>query len=162
VPKENWLDGIHLGMVTIRLAQQPALAGIKHSNRLEQVIARSQWKDGWGEAILLDDMDSVIEGTQSNLFVLKNGMLRTPDLSACGVVGVMRDYILANASRIGVATQIGRLTVADLEAADAILMCNSLIGIWPVKRFYGQEYENFKLSHKLLGLLRDDGVIPTH
>lgn len=159
-PESNWEDGITLGMVSIRLAHQPDLAGLKHGNRLEQIIARSQWEDGWQEAILLDQNESIIEATQSNIFIVKNNVLKTPDLTKCGVAGVMRDYILQNAARVELVPQVMTLTVPDVELADAVFVCNSLAGLWPVKRFYGREYENFKLSEKLQKLLREDGVVP--
>ena len=75
----NWEKGINLGLAQIKLSCQPVLAGIKHSNRLEQVIARSQWQPGWNEALMLDQHDQVIEGTHSNVYVIKNGVIKTPD-----------------------------------------------------------------------------------
>ena len=159
IPKSNWESGIVLGKARIRLAHQPDLAGLKHGNRLEQIIARSQWDEAWQEAILLDQNDYVIEATQANIFTLKNNILKTPDLKKCGVAGVMRDYILRNAARLGVIPQTDDLTVSDLELADAVFVCNSLIGAWPVKQFYRREYDNFELYKKLQKLLRDDGVI---
>ena len=160
--QQHWQTGIVLGTAEIRLAAQPVLAGIKHSNRLEQIIARSQWQTGWHEALLLDQQDSVIEGTQSNVFVVKSGVLGTPDLSQCGVAGVMRDHILQLADSVGVASEIVSLSQAELADADEIFMSNSLIGIWPVRRFGERDYRNFTTSHKLLKLLEKDGAIPTH
>ena len=162
LPMQHWQTGITLGTAEIRLAHQPALAGIKHANRLEQIIARSQWQAGWHEALLLDQQDRIIEGTQSNLFVVKAGILYTPDLSQCGVAGVMRNHLLALADSIGVASRIVSLSEADLIAADEIFMSNSLIGIWPVQGFRERVYSDFPLSHKLLKILEKNGAIPTH
>ena len=162
LPIQHWQTGILLGTAEIRLAAQPALAGIKHANRLEQIVARTQWHDGWHEALLLDQQDKVIEGTQSNVFVVKAGVLYTPDLSQCGVAGVMRNHILQLADSNGVQSRIVSLSEADLIGADEIFMSNSLIGIWPVKRFRERAYNDFRISHKLLKILEKNGAIPTH
>ena len=105
-PPAHWDCGIELGVAKIRLASQPALAGIKHGNRLEQVIGRSQWQDSWREALLLDQAGNVIEGTQSNVFIVKAGQLLTPSLENAGVAGVMRSFILSNAYKLGLNTEI--------------------------------------------------------
>ena len=161
LPASHWQNGIELGIADIRLAAQPALAGIKHGNRLEQVIGRTQWLADWQEALLLDQQDKVIEGTQSNLFILQGRVLKTPDLSQCGVAGVMRNYLLEQAHRVGVTTAIVSLSVAAVEAADEVFLSNSLIGLWPVSRFCKSRYNNLTISHKLLNILKTDGAIPT-
>lgn len=159
-PDTNWSLGINLGVARIRLAQQPALAGLKHGNRLEQVIARSQWQDEWQEALLLDYQNQVIEGNQSNVFILINGRLKTPDLSQAGVAGVMRDFVLSNAEQLGTQLEIVPLSIADIEGADAVFMTNSVIGLWPVKAFQNKRYNDFKFSQTLLKVMQDHGAIP--
>ena len=161
-PKSNWSEGVEVGVSDVRLASQPLLAGIKHSNRLEQVLAKSNWQTNWQEAIMLDQSDNVIEATQSNIFVLKDKQLLTPDLSQSGVAGVMRDKILKQAIKIGVETKIMSLSVADIEAAQEVFLSNSLIGLWPVKQLKSQRYSGFKLCHTLLNILRENGAIPTN
>jgi 4-amino-4-deoxychorismate lyase len=74
-----------------RLSNQPLLAGLKHLNRLEQVLARAEWQDGeHAEGLMLDQAGRVIEGVFSNLFLVRDGVLITADLKRCGVAGVMR------------------------------------------------------------------------
>lgn len=132
-PSKNWQHGIKVHVCATRLAQQPALAGIKHLNRLEQVLARNEWQDkAIAEGIMLDQDDNVIEGTFSNLFLINNGCLRTADLSLSGVAGVMRDYIIEQAGILGINTEIEKLGLNNLTHADEVFICNSLIGIWPV------------------------------
>ena len=160
-PKAHWRDGIKLGLAEIKLACQPALAGIKHGNRLEQVIARGQWHDDWQEALLLDQQDQVIEGTQSNLFVRHGDTLLTPDLSTSGVAGIMREQVLELADNIGVTAKIMSLSLADIEAADEVFLSNSVIGLWPVREFQRQTFNDFSISHQLLELLEENGAIPT-
>jgi len=161
LPVRNWNKGIILGVVDIRLSCQPVLAGIKHSNRLEQVIARSQWLPGWNEALMLNQDNQVIEGTHSNVFIVNHGVIQTPDLSQCGIAGVMRDQILETANSIGVSTEIVPLSLTDVIAADEVFTSNSIVGLWPVRKFQTQRYSNFKISHKILNELRNNGVVPT-
>ena len=115
---------------TLRLAQQPRLAGIKHLNRLENVLARAEWDDpAIFEGLLCDDSGMVISGVMSNLFWISHGELFTPDLSACGVAGVARTRLLRAATRLGIPTHIGRYPPAAILAADEVMICNSVIGL---------------------------------
>lgn len=120
---------------SLRLARQPRLAGIKHLNRLENVLARAEWNDpGIFEGLLCDDHGAVIGGVMSNLLIMKNGELFTPDLSECGVAGVARTRLLRAAPRLGVPVHIGRLPPAAILAADEVMVCNSVIGVRRVAR----------------------------
>ena len=154
-------EGIVLGLCRLRLAQQPALAGIKHGNRLEQVLARSEWHDDWQEALMLDQNDNVIEGTQSNVFVIDGQELQTPLLDQAGIDGVMRRYLLENAHRVGLKATAVRLSLGQVNDADEVFMCNSLIGLWPVRQFGKKYFDGYKSSLSLLEMMRRDGVIPT-
>lgn len=120
---------------SLRLARQPRLAGIKHLNRLENVLARAEWSDpGIFEGLLCDDRGAVISGVTSNLLIIKNGELFTPDLGECGVAGVARTRLLRAAPRIGIPVHIDRLLPAAILAADEVLLCNSVIGVRRVAR----------------------------
>ena len=154
-------DGIHMGLSDIRLGGQELLAGIKHGNRLEQILARDRWHSDWQEAVLLDTQDNVVEATQSNLFVRHGRALLTPDLKHCGVAGVVRDYVLHNAQKVGVAAQTVSLSVADIQQADEVFVTNSIIGLWPVKRFQDLQLNDFSISRKLLHRMQEHGAIPT-
>ncbi|MFT5574154.1 MAG: 4-amino-4-deoxychorismate lyase [Cryomorphaceae bacterium] len=159
-PIENWQKGIKLGLSNIRLGHQPALAGLKHGNRLEQILARSEWPDDCAEALLLDQSGNVVEATQSNIFIIKNNNLLTPKLELAGVAGVLRGFVLANANKVGVQAELVSLSLSDIEQADAVFLCNSVIGLWPVKQFQDQHYSDFALSNKLLKLIIKHGAIP--
>ena len=120
---------------TLRLARQPRLAGIKHLNRLENVLARAEWDDpAIVEGLLCDDGGAVIGGVMSNLFCVRDGTLFTPDLSECGVAGVARARVLRAAARLGIPTRIERLLPAAILAADEVMICNSVIGVRRVVR----------------------------
>ncbi|MBI3432903.1 MAG: aminodeoxychorismate lyase [Hydrogenophilales bacterium] len=128
-------DAITARWCSLRLARQPRLAGIKHLNRLENVLARAEWSDpGIFEGLLCDDRGAVIGGVMSNLLIMKHGELFTPDLAECGVAGVARARLLRAAPRLGIPTHIGRLPPAAILAADEVMICNSVIGVRRVAR----------------------------
>lgn len=115
--------GARLRICKLRLGCQPALAGVKHLNRLENVLARMEWNDpAIDEGVLLDGDDHVISGVMSNIFVCNDGAWRTPLLDRCGVAGVTRGRLLR---RLG--AREARISLAELQAADTILLSNSLI-----------------------------------
>jgi len=132
--------GLRLCTCELRLAPQPALAGIKHLNRLEQVLAaREVQAMGCDEGLLLDTEGQVIEGTRSNLFLIGgDGALVTPDLSRCGVAGVMRGALLECCAAAGIACAVRPVTVEELHAAAGLLLSNSLIGLCPVAELDGR------------------------
>jgi len=126
-------SGIRVRICDARLAAQPLLSGIKHLNRLEQVLARAEWDDpAIAEGLMLSDTDRLVEGTMSNVFILSNQVLITPDLSNCGVAGVMRSVILDLAESLGIDTEIRSVSLEEVKTAGEVLVCNSLISIWPV------------------------------
>ncbi len=132
-PRHYRCDGVRVYLCQTRLARQTGLAGIKHLNRLEQVLARREWDDpAIAEGLLCDDHGRVIEGVMSNLFVVAQGRVLTPDLSECGVAGIMRAYLLAQLQALGFTSVVAPLSQASLYGAEEILLCNSVIGIWPV------------------------------
>ena len=124
-------QGIKVHVCNLRLAHQPRLAGIKHLNRLENVLAAAECSaPDIAEGILLDMENHVIEGTRSNLFWVQNGKLYTSDLSQCGVAGLQRDRVIEYAQQQGWACAIGNFKLSELFAADEIFVVNSLIGLW--------------------------------
>jgi 4-amino-4-deoxychorismate lyase len=129
-------SGVALHLCRYVLPRNPVLAGIKHINRLDQVMAASEWnRQCEQEGLLLDDTGAVIEGTMSNVFIITNGMLQTPLLNDCGVAGVMRDYIINTlAPELSLAVTVRRLTLNDILASDECFLCNSVFGIWPVSK----------------------------
>ena len=119
-----------------------ALAGIKHLNRLEQVLARSEWQGAnWDEGVVCDFDGYLIEGTMSNLFmVTRDGRLLTPDLSRCGVAGVCRAFILEQADSLGLITKTGFYPATLLDSAEIteVFLCNSVNAVWPVIEYAEQ------------------------
>ncbi len=143
-------QGVRVRLCTLRLAVQPALAGLKHLNRLEQVLARNEWDDpDIAEGLLMDAHDRIIEGAMSNLFLVVDGVLLTPDLSRCGVAGVTRARILRHAGVHGIAAQVTDITLTMLARASEVLLCNSVIGLWPVTACDSLRYAIGPLTRRL-------------
>lgn len=133
-PAKNSLEGVNLHLCSQVLSANPLLAGAKHLNKLEYILARSEWSDqAISEGLLLDSAGDVVEGTFSNVFMVRNGDLLTPLLEDCGVSGVMRRLITdVLAPRLGVVVKRERISLQSLIAADEVFVCNSVLGIWPV------------------------------
>lgn len=134
-PMHFWHEGVKLHLCEIRISHQPRLAGIKHLNRLENVLARMEWDDATiPEGLLLDADGWVVEGTMSNIFMRVGQKLVTPDLSACGVAGLQRDRILKHTPTLGLTPEITHFSLPLLLQAEEIFISNSVIGIWPVRQ----------------------------
>lgn len=154
-PATHGDHGVRLFPCVTRLAEQPLLAGLKHLNRLEQVLARSEWQDStFAEGLMCDTSGRVIEGVYSNLFLIKNDVLITADLRRCGVAGVMRAELLAQAQTSGIVTQIRDIEMSDLQQADEVFVCNSVYGVWPVQGFALLNWPVGPLTRKLQGIAR--------
>jgi 4-amino-4-deoxychorismate lyase len=149
-------QGVRTRLCETRLGHNPVLAGIKHLNRLEQVLARQEWiDDDIREGLLMDADGNLVEGTMSNLFIVSDGVLMTPDLSRCGVAGIMRTIVLELAEQQGLATRIRQISQQALAQADEVFLSNSLIGIWPVIAIGKSMYRKGKITMQLQKLLAD-------
>lgn len=154
-PAANAEQGVRLFPCATRLSKQPLLAGLKHLNRLEQVIARSEWQDtDHAEGLMLDQAGRVIEGVFSNLLLVRNGVLITADLKRCGVAGVMRAELLFQAESLGIPTQITDITLDQLQWADEVFVCNSVYGVWPVCAYAALSWPVGPLTRKLQTIAR--------
>ncbi len=121
--------GVRLRLCELRLAEQPLLAGIKHLNRLEQVLARAEWNDpAIADGILRDSHERVISATMANLFVVIDGELLTPALDRCGVAGVARAEVLAVCPQ----ARVAELGLEALSTASEVFLSSSVRGILPV------------------------------
>jgi 4-amino-4-deoxychorismate lyase len=149
-------SGVRVRLCRQRLACNPALAGIKHLNRLEQVLARGEWDDpGIREGLLLDADERLVEGTMSNLFLIRDRVLMTPELDRCGVAGILRTVVMELAARVPMPVQVKALGLDDLWGADELFLTNSIIGIWPVVAVEGRPFRRGALTHRLQELLAD-------
>jgi 4-amino-4-deoxychorismate lyase len=128
-------DGIHIRLCSTQMAAQPLLAGLKHLNRLEQVLARAEWDDpAIAEGLLCDAEGHVISATAANLFAVFAGTLATPALDRCGVAGVARAEVLAAWPH----AQVRAIALEELRQADELFLSSSVRGILPVRELDGR------------------------
>jgi len=143
-------QGINAFFCSTRLGINPSLAGIKHLNRLEQVLARAEWcAPELHEGLMLNCQGDVIEGTMSNVFLVKNNDLYTPEITQCGVKGVVRDIVITLAKEHQIPVIETILSQEDVYTADELFITNSVIGIWPVKQLVEHAYNVGQLTQKL-------------
>lgn len=147
----DWAShGIKMRLCQLRLSHQPRLAGIKHLNRLENVLAAAEWDDAEiGEGLLLDADNNVIEGTRSNLFLLQQGQLITPELSRCGVAGVQRERVMAWATQHRVPLQVRDVALDEVLKADELFLVNSIVGLWSIREFEQRRWTAFQLATRI-------------
>lgn len=153
-PEKNATAGVCLHLCELRLSHQAKLAGIKHLNRLENVLARNEWSDASiADGILLDLEGNVIEGTMSNVFARFGTTLTTPALNQCGVSGLARERILSYVPALGLQANIQNLPLAVMMQADEIIICNSLFGAWQAVDFNGKQWPKQTLAQQLTNML---------
>ena len=133
------VDGVRVRTAELRLAENPALAGLKHLNRLEQVLARRESPDpAFAEALMFSSGGRLISGIMSNVFLVEGGALRTPLLDRCGVAGIMRQVVLREAARAGIAAAETVLEGADLVRTRELFLTSAVIGLRPVREVDGR------------------------
>lgn len=148
-------QGIAARFCQTRLGVSPALAGIKHLNRLEQVLARAEWSDtATQEGLLLNVDGHVIEGTMSNLFYVKDGVVYTALLTRSGVAGVVRGLVMELCRQQPLKLVEHDYTPAALLAADEVFLSNAIIGLWPVRQIDGHVFQVGVLTRHLQSQLR--------
>jgi len=159
IPAAHARTGVNVGLCNIRLALQPALAGLKHLNRLEQVLARREWQADWQEGIMLSADGHAVCGTQSNVFFVRDGTLVTPALTECGVAGIMRDMVLRCAREAGLSPKIHQVAERELERTKEAFLTNSLIGLWPVRRLDGRDLTIGPVTRQIQALLYEKACV---
>ena len=148
------LAGVRVRTAALRLGENPALAGLKHLNRLEQVLARREWSDGdIAEALMFSASGRLISGVMSNVFLVEGQRLRTPLLDRCGVAGIMRQVVLREAARAGIAVEEASLDAEDLARAREIFLTSAVIGLRPVRALDGRVCEIGALTRELQQLV---------
>jgi 4-amino-4-deoxychorismate lyase len=148
------LSGVRVRTAGVRLGENPALAGIKHLNRLEQVLAAAEPQDAdVSEALMLSSSGAVISGIMSNVFMVDDSQLVTPDVERCGVAGIMRELVLEAASSSGIPVQVRRLGPEELTGAAELFLTSALIGVRPVRELDGRLYTIGAVTRRVQGLM---------
>lgn len=126
---------VELVFLQTKLAHQPLLAGIKHCNRLEQVLAKQELLDlPQEDGIVLDVVDNIIEVTSANVFVYMEGTWYTPLIEQCGIDGVMRNYVLDQMAEQDIECKVREISMREIKQIDAAFICNALTGIRAVSK----------------------------
>jgi 4-amino-4-deoxychorismate lyase len=147
-------DGVRVQIASLRLGENPALAGMKHLNRLEQVLARSEVPAAEAaELLLFSGSGHMVSGTMSNVFVVRAGRLITPRIDRCGVAGVMRRVVMREAAKAGLGVEEGTLSGSDLEDVAEIFLTNARIGIWPVRMLGTRTLPSGEVTRRLQALI---------
>lgn len=153
-PQQWAREGVIVRLCDTVLSEQAQLAGLKHLNRLEQVLARREWRSDGGvddiaEGLMLNSSGDVVCGTMSNVFVVRDGVLLTPQLDRSGVAGTVRAAVLTTAPELGIEARETPLDLEAVRAADELFLTNALIGVWPIRRFEEREYPVGALTRRL-------------
>lgn len=152
MPKVN--KEVDLFLCKMRLSKSN-IGSIKHSNRLENVMARLEWNDEYDDGLLLDIKGHVIECVSSNIFIRYGRRVYTPKLNDIGVRGVMRNIVIDRLPLIGYTIKEKNLDLNKLLHADEIFITNSVSGIRFVKSIKGQTWRDDQLTsllHKHIGI----------
>jgi 4-amino-4-deoxychorismate lyase len=150
-------EGVRVRRCELALAIQPRLAGVKSLNRLENVLARAEWRDpAIREGLLADCEGRLVEATSSNVFFARGGTLVTPALTRCGVEGAQRGRILALAGAEGIACEVRDAGFDELEGADEAFLTNSVIGLWPVVALGERRWAPGPLARRFQRLIEED------
>lgn len=126
-----------------------SLAGLKHLNRLDNVLARNEWNDkisSFIDGLMLDADKQVIEGTMSNLFAIRDGQVLTPGLERSGIRGVMREVIMELAAKNGLPLTVSSLNLEDILSMDELFITNSLIGMKRVTKLGDTIYKDVAVT----------------
>ena len=155
--------GYREGVATVRcateLAEQPALAGIKTLNRLEQVLASNEWHDpDVFEGLMCDTAGRLICGTMSNVFVVHDQSIITPDLGRCGVAGVMRRHVINTLHSAGMPAHEDVVQWDAAMSADEIFLTNSQFGMLPIRQCGKHRWPVGSTTRELMELIAKTGI----
>lgn len=123
-----------------RWGENPALAGLKHLNRLEQVLARRELAQtaDVDEGLVRSSSGDLVSGTQSNVFIVNGSQLTTPRIDRCGIAGVIREVVLREAHRFGLTPSVIAVDPAIVDGRTSLFFTNARVGVWPVVSLDGR------------------------
>lgn len=148
-------DGIAVTLCCMPSSENRKLAGLKHLNRLDQVLARKELSaDGYVEGLMCDSRERIIGGTMTNLFLWTGDVLTTPRLDTCGIAGTVRALVLEEAQRSGCRVRINDIRLPEIGQAQGMFLTNAVAGVWPVRRFLDNNFDVNHLPARLLEIVR--------
>ena len=147
-------EGIDAFVCRHPLSVNPVTAGLKHLNRLDQVLASAELSQVSAvlptvrEGLMLDVDGNLVEGTRSNVFVVINNQLCTPDLGRAGVEGVLRNRLIEVFESRGFDVVIRHIHQQEIKHCSEVFVCNSVFGVWPVMRLISVDMSNMTQSQR--------------
>ncbi len=157
--RAHYAGGVSTVVCNTRLALFSVMAGCKTLNRLEQVLARSEFApEGAFEGLTLDADDRLICGTISNVFIVKNASISTPSLERCGVDGVMRRHVIEALAGSNMSVHVRDIGVSELLGCDEVFLTNSQFGVLPVRRCGEKSWDEHPITRNVMAILSANNV----
>ena len=152
-PKFNPLiykEGVKTKFCKTKLYSHNKLFGLKHLNRLDSVLARSEWKNQFFEGIFLDEKDNLVEGTMTNIFFIRGETLITTPIDKSGINGILRQVVIEKTKKFFKKIVISKVSKQIINEFDQMFLTNSILKVVPVKSL-GRK--NFFVSDNLKNLI---------
>ncbi|BAJ02545.1 4-amino-4-deoxychorismate lyase [Shewanella violacea DSS12] len=148
-------SGISLISSPIKLSQQPRLAGIKHLNRLEQVLIKSETlPTDYQDWLVLDGLNNIAESSMANLFFVEGKQIVTPSISHSGVAGVMREQVIYALLEAGYDVEARPIPYLQLCRYQHVFMTNSLVGILDINNVDDFHFTHANFTHEIRQILQ--------
>jgi len=142
INKKTLNTGVKLRFCEFPIFENSMLAGLKHLNRIDSVMARSEWEeDEFFDGVMLDNSESIIDGTMTNLFFSKNNVLYTPIIKKSGINGIMRQVVIDNANLFFKEVCEIEIKRKTISAFDEMFVTNSVIKILPVTHLSNKKFK---------------------
>lgn len=149
--------GVNLKFCKSPIFVNHQLSGIKHLNRIDSVMARSEWQNKeFFDGVLLDDSKNIIDGTMTNIFFSKNNILYTPDLKKSGINGIMRQVVIEKSKIFFNSVHEIQINKKNLKLYDEMFITNSIIKILPVKKLEKKEFSISQSTRNLINHFSED------
>jgi len=150
-PKIFYNRGIDLTYCKTKLSVNERLSGLKHLNRLDSVLARSEWDDEYFDGVFLDMNDNLLEGTMTNIFFVKKEILITPPIVGAGISGIMRKVVMENAKLFFKKILVKKINKKFIDDFDQMFVTNSVIKVLPVRSLNKKKFKICENVKKLIG-----------
>jgi branched-chain amino acid aminotransferase len=139
MPREMYERGIAvITYRTQRVSEGTSAAGAKLGNYLLSILATHEaHARGAEEALILDARGQVVEGTTSNVFLVRDGALVTPPDEAGLLAGITRGKVLELAREMGLPVAMRTFAPSELASADEVFITSSIRELVPVIAFDG-------------------------
>ncbi len=135
-PEEYYKRGIKAALTECRQNPSDPMCGHKTTSYYNRLfILHQAHRKGCAEALWFTLNNYLAEGCVSNVFLVKDGYLKTPGLDTPVLPGVMRKHVLGIAKSEGIKTEETRLTIEDMLGADEMFVTNVIMGVLPVASF---------------------------